>query len=295
MDSLDKASRDVLRKIYKQFESTNEINVSSPDYKKTMIDYLIDHGLLGKIDASSLSGWAYIIQPTYKGEMAVSNDSVIEENMNHAGKTMKKKYQVFISSTYRDLVEERAAVSQCLLDCGCIPVGMEQFPASGMSQMDYIKKMLADCDYYILILAGRYGSLDSDGIGFTEKEYDYAKSMGLPVMSFVIEDPGKLQANRCDDNDEGRNRLKAFRKKVCSNSLVKMFKNCDDLKAAVAVSLIKCIQDFPATGWVRASKADSNDDVAKQVKDYLEKLSKLPGARMEVKTDEAGENTLVFY
>lgn len=82
-----------------------------------------------------------------------------------------------------------------------------------------------------------------------------------------------------------------------------MFKSCDDLKAAVAVSLMKCIQDFPAAGWVRASKADSNDDVAEQVRDYLEKhsiskeeidalfddkLSKLPGARVEVETDEEG-------
>ena len=86
---------------------------------------------------------------------------------------MKKKYQVFISSTYSDLIEERAAATQCLLDNGCIPVGMEQFPASALSQMEYIRKMLDDCDYYILILGGRYGSLDADGIGFTEKEYDY--------------------------------------------------------------------------------------------------------------------------
>ena len=55
---------------------------------------------------------------------------------------MKKKYQVFVSSTYEDLKEERAAVAQCLLNIGCIPVGMEQFPASNMSQMEYIKKML---------------------------------------------------------------------------------------------------------------------------------------------------------
>ena len=89
---------------------------------------------------------------------------------------MKKKYQVFISSTYKDLVDERAAVTQCLLDMGCIPVGMEQFPASNMSQMDYIKMMLDDCDYYVLILAGKYGTIDSDGIGFTEKEYDIIKS-----------------------------------------------------------------------------------------------------------------------
>lgn len=105
---------------------------------------------------------------------------------------MNKKYQVFISSTYKDLKEERMAVTQCLLEMGCIPVGMEQFPASNMSQMEYIKMMLDDCDYYILILAGKYGSIDSDGIGFTEKEYDYAIEKGIPVMSFVIQDMDKL-------------------------------------------------------------------------------------------------------
>ena len=64
----------------------------------------------------------------------------------------EKKYQVFISSTYKDLKEERAAVTQTLLDLSCIPVGMEQFPASDMSQMEYISKMLDSCDYYVLIL-----------------------------------------------------------------------------------------------------------------------------------------------
>lgn len=34
--------------------------------------------------------------------------------------------------------------------------------------------MLDDCDYYILIVGGRYGSLDDDGTGYTEKEYNYA-------------------------------------------------------------------------------------------------------------------------
>ena len=60
---------------------------------------------------------------------------------------MKKKYQIFVSSTYSDLKEERAAVMQCLLEMNCIPVGMEQFPASNMNQMDYIRMMLDDCDY----------------------------------------------------------------------------------------------------------------------------------------------------
>ena len=96
---------------------------------------------------------------------------------------MNKKYQVFVSSTYKDLKEERMAVIRLLLKMGFIPVGMEQFPASNMSQMEYIKMMLDSCDYYLLILAGKYGSVDVDGIGFTEKEYDYAIANGIPVMS----------------------------------------------------------------------------------------------------------------
>lgn len=123
---------------------------------------------------------------------------------------MKKKYQVFVSSTYSDLIDERAAVSQCLLEMNCIPVGMEQFPASNMSQMDYIKMMLDDCDYYVLILAGRYGSLDSDGKGFTEKKYDYATEKGIPVMSFVIEDTGQLISDKCEKAVENQENWKRF-------------------------------------------------------------------------------------
>lgn len=151
---------------------------------------------------------------------------------------MKKKYQVFISSTYTDLREERAAVTQCLLEMGCIPVGMEQFPASNMSQMEYIKMMLDDCDYYVLILAGRYGSVDSDGTGFTEKEYDYAIEKGIPVMSFVIQDTGKPASEKCENTDELRERLRTFRDKVCAGKLVKHYTDTGTLRAAVAISAI---------------------------------------------------------
>ncbi|MBQ6601974.1 MAG: DUF4062 domain-containing protein [Eubacterium sp.] len=136
---------------------------------------------------------------------------------------------MFVSSTYEDLKEERAAVSQTLLDLGCIPVGMEQFPASGMSQMDYIKKMLETCDYYILILAGRYGSVDpTDGVGYTEKEYDYAVTKGIPVMSFIVEDIGKLPSEKGEKTDVGRETLTKFRAKVLTVTkfmyyLAKMF------------------------------------------------------------------------
>lgn len=183
---------------------------------------------------------------------------------------MNKKYQVFISSTYNDLKEERAAVTHCLLEMGCIPVGMEQFPASNMSQMDYIKIMLDNCDYYVLILAGRYGSLDSDGIGFTEKEYNYAIEKGIPVMSFVIKDEGKLMSDKCEKTDEGRQNLDNFRKKVCEGKLVKYYTDCGTLQAAVSISLHRCIQDYPAVGWVRGDSVETPVDIEDKIEKYIQ-------------------------
>ena len=164
---------------------------------------------------------------------------------------MKKKYQVFISSTYTDLIDERAAATQCLLDNDCIPVGMEQFPASNMEQMEYIQKMLNDCDYYILILGGRYGSIDTDGIGFTEKEYDYAVSKGIPVMSFVFDKPENLPSKYCEPTDAGKSKFLSFRKKVCANRMVKFHSDIGTLKANIITAITHCIRDFPAIGWVR--------------------------------------------
>jgi hypothetical protein len=41
---------------------------------------------------------------------------------------MDKRYQVFVSSTYEGLHEERREVMQSLLALDCIPTGMELFP-----------------------------------------------------------------------------------------------------------------------------------------------------------------------
>jgi Domain of unknown function (DUF4062) len=53
---------------------------------------------------------------------------------------MNKKYQVFISSTFSDLIEERQDTIRSVLDLGHIPSGMEVFPAADVEQFEYIKK-----------------------------------------------------------------------------------------------------------------------------------------------------------
>lgn len=98
---------------------------------------------------------------------------------------MEKIFHVFVSSTYSDLIDERKKVSEAVAKAGFVAEGMEIFPASSQKQMDFIERVIDRCDYYILIVAGRYGSVSEDGLSYTEKEFRYAKSKGIPVLAFL--------------------------------------------------------------------------------------------------------------
>lgn len=100
---------------------------------------------------------------------------------------MDKKYQVFISSTFSDLIEERKKIQEILLMADCIPAGMEAFVATNEEQFNVIKKVIDLCDYYVLIVGGRYGSVnESTGLSYTEMEYDYAVENNIPVLVFAL-------------------------------------------------------------------------------------------------------------
>src|ERR1700675_3077380 len=88
--------------------------------------------------------------------------------------TSEPIHKVFVSSTFRDLREERAEVERTLLELNCIPVGMEIFSSADDETWEFIKEHIDDSDYYVLIIAGCYGDVRSNGISFTEREYDYA-------------------------------------------------------------------------------------------------------------------------
>ncbi|TOG86024.1 hypothetical protein CGI95_21735, partial [Vibrio parahaemolyticus] len=114
---------------------------------------------------------------------------------------MNKRYQVFVSSTFADLKEERKLVIQTLMEMDCIPAGMELFPAIDEEQWQFIKSIIDDCDYYLIIVGGRYGSIALDGISYTEKEYDYAIEKGMKVIALVHENPDSIPAGNTDQND----------------------------------------------------------------------------------------------
>ena len=119
---------------------------------------------------------------------------------------MDKRYQVFVSSTFTDLVAERKSVVQALLSLDHFPAGMELFPASDDDQWALIKGVIDDSDYYIIIIAARYGSVSEEGVSYTEKEFDYAVSIGKPVLAFLHEHPEEIPAKNTDQNDAARER-----------------------------------------------------------------------------------------
>lgn len=166
---------------------------------------------------------------------------------------MDRRYQVFVSATYVDLTEERQHVMQALLELDCIPAGMELFPAADEDQWSLIKRVIDESDYYLVIIAGRYGSLAEDGMSYTQKEYEYAVAQGKPTIAFLHQQPEKLPADRTEQTDKGRKRLQAFRQ-LAQGKMCKYWTSAGELGSVVSRSLIQLIKRKPGVGWVRADQ-----------------------------------------
>lgn len=174
----------------------------------------------------------------------------------------KVKHQVFISSTYKDLQEERWAVLRSLLSMDCIVSGMELFPAIDMEQFDYIKQIIDDCDYYVLILGGRYGSESPEGLSYTEMEYDYACSKGIPVIALVYDKPDELQSGKRETDPDALRKFRTFRAKAANSRLVRFWSDIKELQLHAMQAFHHAEKNFPALGWVRANTVASEEILA---------------------------------
>jgi hypothetical protein len=177
-----------------------------------------------------------------------------------AGGNQDSRYQVFISSTFRDLQEERQEVIQALLELDCFPAGMELFPASNEERWDLIKSVIDDSDYYLVIVGGRYGSVDETGISYTEKEYDYAVDSGTPVLGFLHANPDDIPKGKSELDSAVQKKLEAFREKV-GQKMCKTWTTPSELGSVVSRSLVKLIKTNPGEGWVRAANALTPDHI----------------------------------
>jgi len=204
---------------------------------------------------------------------------------------MNKRYQVFISSTYSDLKEERSKVMQAIMAMDCIPAGMELFPAIDEEQFNFIKRIIDDCDYYILIIGGKYGSMDDNGISYTEKEYDYAISHQIPVLTFLHTDINQISREKTETDQELMKKLQTFQEKVKKGRLVKFWSNASDLTEKVMTSLMQTIKIYPQIGWVRTNMTISTESL-QEINELRKRLAELEDYKNKIEKEKILNNSI---
>jgi len=182
--------------------------------------------------------------------------------------TQKKKLQVFISSTFTDLKQERQAAVEAILTAGHIPAGMELFTAGNESQMNVIKRWIDESDIYLLILGGRYGSLEPlTTKSYIHLEYEYALEKEKPLFAVVI-DEGVVedrvkQFGTVVIETENAQKLREFRALVLSK-LVRFWRDPRDIKLAILETLSEFERRSELVGWISGREAVNGSALAEE-------------------------------
>lgn len=208
---------------------------------------------------------------------------------------MAIKYQVFISSTYEDLRIEREQVLKATLEMGHIPVGMEMFSAADDEQWKIITRQIDDSDYYAVLVAHRYGSTVG-GVSYTEKEYDYAASKGIPIIGFVIENDASWPTNKVDTDPAAKDALDRFKAKVKMKP-VSHWTTATDLHGKFSIAFMKQITTTPRPGWTRATDVAGPEvvkELARLSSENATLRSHLSEAMHKAEDDSAAERNRII-
>lgn len=182
---------------------------------------------------------------------------------------MNRKFQIFVSSTYTDLIEERQAAVSAILTAGHIPAGMELFKPGDQAQLDIIKRWIDESDIYLLILGGRYGTIaPGNDYAYTELEYDYALQTNKPLFSVVIDDgflDEKVKSvGRSIIELENPEKYRGFRSKVVGYP-VEFFRDIKDIQIAIYKTLPTLISERNLKGWVSGREIPDSTFLIEQV------------------------------
>ncbi len=201
---------------------------------------------------------------------------------------MTKKLQVFISSTYVDLIVERQAAVEAVLRAGHIPAGMELFAAGNKSQLDTIRRWIDESDVFMLVLGGRYGSIEPGSKkSYTQLEYEHAVNSDKPFFAVVLSDSAidvkARSAGASVIEKDHPDLLRSFRSLVLSR-VCRMVDDAKDIKVAVHETLMDFLRQYDFSGWVSGQDVSDSQELARELNDALRELERLRVqiAKMEV-------------
>ena len=167
------------------------------------------------------------------------------------------KLQIFVSSTFTDLRQERQAAVEAILDNGHIPAGMELFAAGSEEQLKVIRTWIDESDILVLLLGGRYGSVEPKSQkSYTQLEYEYAEATGKPLFAIVMTDESRQRRVESGESlldlteQSHQSRLQDFKAGVTSK-MCRFAHDTKDLRLEIGRSIRQLEGTHSFSGWQR--------------------------------------------
>ncbi|MBE1485775.1 HEAT repeat domain-containing protein [Plantactinospora soyae] len=169
--------------------------------------------------------------------------------------------KVYVSATFRDLQECRAAVQLALRRLRVEDVAMESYVAEDRRPLERCLADVADCDIYIGIFAWRYGFVpDGYDRSITELEYREALTAGKPCLIFLLDEEAPWPRNFVDRGPAAE-KIESLRAELGDRHMCGTFRDPADLAAMVTAAVANRLTEsgLPAGGTQALSR-----DVLKQ-------------------------------
>lgn len=168
------------------------------------------------------------------------------------------RYQIFISTSGRDMQPERMVLSQTLVGMGFFAWGLEHRTPLTTT---LARRQIDECDYVILLLGSQYGEQSISGVSYLSLEYEYALSQAKPIIVFMHEKPESREIDLQETHPQLKDKFLAFRKKLLHETKhIFYFKTPRELELAVRLNIPLMVEQHMGQGWVPAHQAQQLED-----------------------------------
>ncbi|MBP2604938.1 DUF4062 domain-containing protein [Acinetobacter calcoaceticus] len=180
------------------------------------------------------------------------------------------RYQIFISTSGRDMQPERMVLSQTLVGMGFFAWGLEHRTPLTTT---LARRQIDECDYLILLLGSQYGEQSISGVSYLSLEYEYALSQAKPIIVFMHEQPENREIDLQETHPQLKDKFLAFRKKLLHEAEhIFYFKTPRELELAVRLNIPLMVEQYGGQGWVPTHQAHHLEDEIKLLKSKISQL-----------------------
>lgn len=202
------------------------------------------------------------------------------------------RYQIFISTSGRDMQPERMVLSQTLVGMGFFAWGLEHRTPLTTT---LARRQIDECDYVILLLGSQYGEQSISGVSYLSLEYEYALSQAKHIIVFMHEQPENREIDLQETHQQLKDKFLAFRKKLLHEAKhIFYFKTPRELELAIRLNMPLMVEQHGGDGWVSAHQAHQLVDEIKLLKSKISQLEQRLAEPSTQLTEVAPQDIFAF-